>query len=131
MDVQPLIGGEIAPIFPYANAQIADYCLRCDGHHVLGKDTTIIGHGVGAAWVAIMLYERYQTPSMTILTHGEKPEFSEETIKLIDLYGIKVFEEEVVEIVGDIKEPKLEGFKLANGEVIPSQFNLIDRTVNK
>ena len=73
MDVQPTIGGSIEPILPYANVQLADYCLRCDGHHVYDKKTAIVGHTVGAAWVAIMLYERYQTPSMTLLTHGKAP----------------------------------------------------------
>ena len=31
MDVQPLIAGEISSILPYANFQIVDYCIRCDG----------------------------------------------------------------------------------------------------
>ena len=42
MDVQPVIRGSIDPILPYANVQLADYCLRCDGHHVLNKNLSII-----------------------------------------------------------------------------------------
>ena len=49
MDVQPIINGSIEPIFDYANAQTADYCLICDGHHVLNKKTAVIGHTNGAA----------------------------------------------------------------------------------
>lgn len=40
MDVQPEINGEIKPIFPYANKQTIDYCLRCDGHHVFKRKTS-------------------------------------------------------------------------------------------
>ena len=49
MDVQPLIQGKIEPVFPYANKQSIDYCLRCDGHHTYEKHTGIIGHSNGAA----------------------------------------------------------------------------------
>src|SRR3989344_200460 len=37
MDVQPEIKGTIETVFDYANAQTIDYCLVCDGHHVLNK----------------------------------------------------------------------------------------------
>lgn len=125
MDVQPLIKGSIEPVFPYANAQQLDYCLRCDGHHVLGKHTGIIGHGAGAVWVAIMLVERYQTPSMTIYTHGNELKLDDELKKLMTIYQIKVKEEEIVEIIGDEKMPKLEGFKFADGGVSKCEMAFI------
>ena len=91
MDVQPEINGSIAPILPYANVQLADYCLRCDGHHALGKNLTIFGNGDGAAWVGIMLKERYDCPSVTILTNGEKPkDFSDEVQKLVEHYKFEI-----------------------------------------
>lgn len=114
MDVQPQIGNSIAPIFDYANVQLADYCLRCDGHHVLGKKTAVIGHTLSAAWVAIMLYERYLTPSMSIFTNGEEPLFDEDTQKLIAKYGIQVFTGKLDRLEGDASEKKLTGFHSQN-----------------
>ncbi len=125
MDVQPEINGSIETIFDYANAQTVDYCLRCDGHHTLGKKTAIIGHGNGAAWVAIMLYERYQQPEMTILTHGKKAEFSEETQKLLNLYKIRVLENTITEIQGEEKGKSLKGFVLDDGNIIQAEMSFV------
>ncbi len=121
MDVQPEIQGNIETFFDYANAQTIDYCLICDGHHVLGKSTTVIGHANSAAWVAIMLYERYQV-SMTMLTNGKPTEFSGETQKLLDAYKIKVEVDPIAEIVGEDKGKILKGFKLQNGKIISSDI---------
>ena len=118
MDVQPLIGGSIRPILPYANVQLADYCLRCDGHHVYKKRTAIIGHTVGAAWVAIMLYERYQTPTMTLLTNGQSPQLDQATMELFERYGMSIDERKIVELKGNAKAKTLEGFMLeGEGEI--------------
>lgn len=125
MDVQPHFDGTIDKIFPYANAQTADYCLRCDGHHVLGKHTSIIGTGDGAAWVGIMLKERYNTPSMSILTNGEKTVFSEEVQKLMNLYKIEVFDSKIVDVIGDKKEGVLKGYKFASGRELQSDFTFV------
>ena len=116
MDVQPIIKGSIETVFDYANAQTIDYCLICDGHHVLGKRTGIIGHGNGAAWAAIMLYERYQTPSMTIFTNGEKASFQPDTSALIQKYQIQLEESPIKEILGEEKGKILKGFELENGQ---------------
>ncbi len=110
MDVQPTIQGSIEPIYPYANIQLADYCLRCDGHHVLNKKIAVLGHNSAAAWVAIMLYERYQCPEVTIVTNGEVPSFDEETSALIKRYNFKVETNAITEIKGDPKNKILEAF---------------------
>lgn len=123
MDIQPHINGSISGVFPYANNAQMDYCLRCDGHHTLGKDTSVIGHNNSAAWVAIMLYERYQNPSMNILTHGESPKFEEEVWDLIKLYNIKIYEQEIIELKGDGLE--LEGMVLKDGTFVKSQISFI------
>lgn len=125
MDVQPEIAGTIETIFDYANAQTVDYCLRCDGHHTLGKRTAIIGHGNGAAWVAIMLYERYKQPEMIILTHGKKAEFSEDTQKLLKLYNIRVLENTIKEIQGEEKGKVLKGFVLDDGNIIQAEMSFV------
>lgn len=118
MDVQPEIKGTIETVFDYANAQTIDYCLICDGHHVLNKKASVIGHGNGAAWVAIMLYERYQPSNMHIMTNGKKSEFLPDTQKLIDAYGIKVREESIADIEGEEKGKILKSFILSDGSKI-------------
>ena len=109
MDVQPVIQGSIKPILPFANRGDVDYCLRCDGHKSSGKDTAVIGHTTGAAWVAIMLHERYAPPTMTLLTHGKKPEFDDETKHLIHLYNIGIIEDEITGIASE-ENKSLSGF---------------------
>lgn len=125
MDVQPEINQTISTVFDYANAQTIDYCLICDGHHVLNKKTVVLGHNTSAAWVSIMLYERYQTPAMTILTNGKKSQFDEETTKLIKLYKISVIEEEILEIIGSEKGKILRGFKFKLGQQIEADIAFV------
>ena len=115
MDVQPLFGGSIEPIFPFANAQLIDYCLRCDGHHILNKPTAVIGHTTSAAWVSIMLFERYRPPSMHLLAHGETFEYDETTREIMDMYGIQRHQSTILKMHGDAKENRFEGFTLENG----------------
>lgn len=125
MDVQPHIGGSIEPVLPYANVQLIDYCLRCDGHHVLGKDTTIIGHTSGAIWVASMLYERYQTPSMNIVTNGETSDFDETTQELAKMYGFNIYTSPIKSIDGNAKELVLNGFELEDGTFVKNDIAFV------
>lgn len=125
MDVQPHIGGDMKLVLPFANMQTIDYCLRCDGHHTFGKHTSVIGHNSGAAWVAIMLYERYQNPSMKIFTNGEKPQFDDTVLKLIDLYNIEIFKEEIIDVLGDPEHGKLEGFVLKGDKKVKTEFSFV------
>jgi thioredoxin reductase (NADPH) len=122
MDVQPEIKGTIDTVFDYANAQTIDYCLICDGHHVLNKKTTVIGHDNGAAWVSILLYERYTPKNFTILTNGKKSKFGAEIQKLLDAYKIKVVESPIAEILGQERGKVLEGFLLEDGTRIDSEM---------
>ncbi len=115
MDIQPEIDGSIRPVLPYANQGHVDYCVRCDGHKSKDKITATIGHGAAAAWVAIMLHERYQPPEMKIFTNGQTPEFPEETLPLLEAYKIKVIKEPILSIKGDPKE-KMEAFVLKDCE---------------
>lgn len=117
MDVQPKISDSIEPIFQYANVQLVDYCLRCDGHHVLGKKVAIIGHTTAAAWVGIMLHERYQCKQMTILTNGEEGSFDEESQALMKRYQFKVVTEKIESIQGEPKNKIMENLKTANHTV--------------
>ena len=121
MDVQPFIEDDIRSIFPFANSQAIEYCVRCDGHHTKDNEIAVIGHTTTAAWVSIMISERYNIPNLTIMTNGKSPEFDDETKELIELYKINVEEEEIVDFLGDKKEGILEGFVLADGNHIHAQ----------
>lgn len=125
MDVQPHFQNSIKPILPYANAQTVDYCLRCDGHHVLGKHSAVIGSDDSAAWVAVMLFERYNPPSMKIFTNGAEVNISADVMKLVELYNIEIIVDEIVEVVGDKRSGSLEGFKLKNESVVKCEFSFI------
>ena len=125
MDVQPHIQGTIETVFDYANAQTIDYCLICDGHHVLDKKTAIIGHDNSAAWAAIMLQERYHCPEMTILTNGKEPSFQQDTQKLINLYNIRVIPTPIKAIHGEEKGKILKGFELEDGAVIEAEMSFV------
>lgn len=125
MDVQPEIKGSIETVFDYANAQTIDYCLICDGHHVLNKKTVVIGHDNGAAWVSIMLKERYNPPGLTILTNGMPKKFQPDTEKLISAYGIKVDELMVKDIEGSDKGKVLKAFLLEDGTRIEADIAFV------
>ncbi len=125
MDVQPVIGGTIDDIFPYANLQTIDYCIRCDGHHSLGKHTTILGHSEEAAWIACLLHERYAPPSITLMTHGKGPVLDESIKSLLDLYDIKIEVEEIAEIIGDEHLGLIQAYKLKSGKIIETDFGFI------
>lgn len=125
MDVQPVINGEIKEILPFANAQYVDYCLRCDGHKTINKHTSIIGSDNGAAWVAVMLYERYQNPSMTIITHDKKSSITGDVLDLVKKYDIKIIEEEIVKVNYGEKKGVLDSFVFKNGEEFKSEFAFV------
>lgn len=129
MDVQPKINGQISPVFPFANAQLADYCLRCDGHHVINKKLGIIGHTSSALWVAIMLYERYQCPEVSIFCNGEATNFDTETLELSKKYNFKFYSEKISEYISGkdsaSHELKLEAIKLENKQEIKTEILFI------
>ena len=94
------------------------------GIMLLEKNLTIFGNGDGAAWVGIMLKERYDCPSVTILTNGESPKpFSNEVQKLVDQYDFEIKSAAVTAVLGDKKS--LNGYELAGGETIASDFTFI------
>jgi thioredoxin reductase (NADPH) len=125
MDVQPHINDSIQPILPYANVQLAEYCLRCDGHHVQNQDLAVIGHEDGAAWTGIILHERYDLKSVTILTNGETPNFSDDTKEMMEMYDFKIETSPIDTIEGNHKEKILESFTLKDGKVIHVQTSFV------
>lgn len=63
------VGGEIKPIFPWANLGIVDFCILCDGHTLRGKSVAVLGHDSFAARTALDLLH-FQPTSVEMLTHG-------------------------------------------------------------
>ena len=125
MDTQPIIAGSYATILPYANAQRVEYCARCDGHHTHEQDTVVLGHKAGAASVACLLAERYSHPSMTIMTNGEKTDFTEEQETLLEKYEIDVNTKVIKEIVGDPKKGDLKGFRLEDESFVGASYAFV------
>lgn len=119
-DVQPLIQGELKPIFPFANRGDILYCLRCDGHQSIGHSLSIIGSGDKTIYMAALMQERYGHESVQILTQGQPFEPSTDELKaLAKAYKMQIHDAEIVEILGDPKVA-LEGFVLADGTRIES-----------
>lgn len=116
MDVQPKINGSIKAIFPYANVQLADYCIRCDGHHTLHKRLGLIGYNSSTLWIAAMMKERYECPHISIFLNGENSNFDEEARSLILKYDLNIVREAITEFVGDPKAPILKKIKTLNNE---------------
>jgi thioredoxin reductase (NADPH) len=64
------VGGEIKPIFPWANQGIVDFCILCDGHALRGHSVAVLGHDAFAARSALDLLH-FGPASVEILTHGQ------------------------------------------------------------
>lgn len=124
MDVQPIINGSIKPILPYANTQQANYCLRCDGHLVLGKHTAVIGNTRSCAHVAISLFEKYAPPSVNIFTNGEHIAFSQEELQLLGKYGIHIHGEKIVGFKDD-ENKKLNAVRFEGEKEVSTQMIFI------
>lgn len=69
VDRQPLIGGELTPILPYANNRLLCYCVLCDGFLLPGKDAAVLGNGKTSILTALNLLS-FKATKVTILTHG-------------------------------------------------------------
>jgi len=118
VDRIPEVGGQIDPIFPWANLGIVDFCILCDGHELTGHSVAVVGDGVYAAQTALDLLH-FRPTSVEILTHGRPllaaaaaPDREALTAALRD-HGIPQFE---LEIVGfdEIRERRF-GVKFSDG----------------
>lgn len=125
MDEQPHINGSIDPILPFANKQLIDYCILCDGHKSHNKKVAIIGHSEDAAKTALVLTNRYKETQLTLLTNGTKPTITEETRARLLERKIKVIESPITGIVGNKKERILNGFTLDSGELVDATLGFV------
>jgi thioredoxin reductase (NADPH) len=63
------VGGQIKPIFPWANQALVDFCIFCDGHTFGGKSVAVLGHDSFAARNALDLLH-FRPSSVEMLTSG-------------------------------------------------------------
>jgi thioredoxin reductase (NADPH) len=125
MDVQPMIGGKMEPIFPFANRGDIIYCVRCDGHHTIGKRLSVIGATDGAIRVAATMIERYQHATVAVLTAGVPLQISDEGFELAAAYGMTIHDQPLVAIHGDARREGLTGYTLADGTEIESNSTIV------
>jgi thioredoxin reductase (NADPH) len=125
MDRQPLIRGEMDPIFPFANNGDFIYCVRCDGHHTIGKKLSVLGHDDSAPFLAQLMADRYEHSHVDIFLHGEEAQFSDKAQNIIDTYGFTVYPSRIDQILGDGKDKGLEGFVLEDGQQIETKKCII------
>jgi thioredoxin reductase (NADPH) len=144
MDRQPSVKKELKSgkvlddprwIYPYANYERLLYCIRCEGHLTRDLRTSIIGVGEGAAQLAMMLHERYGT-LVTILTNGAELGAKEDSVKLLEHYGIDVKTSRIVDLY-DVAEgagepekrvkkgTELHGFLLEDGSRVEARYGLV------
>ncbi len=69
VDRMPVIGGQIDPIFPWANFGLVDFCLICDGHELTGKTVAVLGDDAFAVRNALDVLH-FEPAAVTLLTHG-------------------------------------------------------------
>ena len=121
-DRQPLIGGELKTILPYANKGLMHYCIICDGALARGQNVAVIGHERRVALTALDLMH-FQPRALTILTGGkrmfegalaEDPDELRALGKTLESEGVKVVEEEILGLFGF--EEGVFGVRLAGGK---------------
>lgn len=125
MDEQPNIQGSIRPILTFSNGQTVAYCLVCDGHRCLNQNTVVIGYREESASGAILLAEKYHPPSLSILTNGNTPEFSESTLEKLKEYHITVHTSSILDVQGDRSSRQLQGFTLESGVSISAEMGFV------
>lgn len=69
VDRMPEVGGQIDPIFPWANLGIVDFCIFCDGHTMPGKRVGVLGNDAYAVRNALDLWH-FEPASVELLTMG-------------------------------------------------------------
>ncbi|MCB0327722.1 MAG: NAD(P)/FAD-dependent oxidoreductase [Bdellovibrionales bacterium] len=117
MDIQPKIEGEMEPFFMYANRGDLIYCVRCDGHHTIGKKISILGDKDSAVYIGKLMMERYGHKNIDIVSTHRRPKYSQDALKLAKNLGMRIHKKEIKSIYGDSRSG-LRGFKLEEGNEI-------------
>ncbi len=75
------------------------YCVSCDGFFFKNKKVVVAGEGNYAANQALELHE--YTNDVTICTLGKKTAISQEFMDRLDIHGIKIIEDSILNLEGD------------------------------
>lgn len=105
-DRQVEINGSIRSVLPYANTGIVVYCVLCDGHTLIDKETVVIGYTYDAVWVAV--HAARFAKSVTLVTHNKElfqgehlsVERGRKTLDTMRSSGIDVVQAEIKELFG-------------------------------
>ena len=138
MDRQPVIHkkrGEkdlsgIHWVFPYANHEALLYCIRCEGHLTRDRRVAVIGSGIEAAEVALMIRERYDS-DVVLLAAGETPTWNDERNRLLELEGVTFHRGKLVDIHGAEKGATLRGFTLEDGARVDVEFAFVSMGLHR
>ena len=92
------------------------YCLHCDGYMFVDEPVYVMGHGEGAAHVAMILLNF--TDDVDLLLRGDEPTWSDETDDLVRAHPIDIVDTEISGMFKDEEDPAwLGGFEFEDGTV--------------
>jgi len=91
------------------------YCLHCDAYMFRDESVYVMGHGEGAAHVAMIMLNF--TDDVDLLLRGDDPTWSEETDELVEAHPVDVIETEIEGMFKEDDSQWLGGFEFADGTV--------------
>ena len=90
------------------------WCLHCDAFMFVDEPVFVMGTGDSAAYVAMIMLN--VTDSVSLLTRGEEPEWSDETDELLANHPVEVVTEEIT-AMNKRDDGWLESFEFEDGTV--------------
>ena len=89
------------------------WCLHCDAYMFVDESVYVMGHGDGAAHVAMIMLN--VTDDVDLLTRGAEPTWSDDTATQLDAHPIDVINEDVTGVENDPDSGWLEALEFADG----------------
>ncbi len=94
------------------------HCPVCDGWEVTGKEVVVLGSGRPVAGLTLNLAT--YTDRLTVLTHGDEPDFDDDVQAKLDARGIRVRTERITALVGPTPD-KLERVVFESGDDLSAE----------
>ena len=91
------------------------YCLHCDAYMFRDESVYVMGHGEGAAHVAMIMLNF--TDDVDLLLRGDEPTWSETTDRQLRAHPVEIVESEIDSMYKEDGSTWLGGFEFENGEV--------------
>ncbi len=89
------------------------WCLHCDAYMFVDEPVYVMGHGDGAAHVAMIMLN--VTDDVDLLTRGAEPTWSDDTAAQIDAHPVDVVHDDVTGVENDPDTGWLEALEFADG----------------